>query len=348
MTRTPAEPQQAKPPKRLARVVAGVSMICSVGAGIYGLFRDKRIAIFAFLGIVVAVVLLLIVEQAIKESQKKEGKFFSHLAKALVVFVLLYFIVLMVALFPVLYRWLTSDPVPSQTPNSEAHPSVSPTVPSSEQMFASLGDACKPAPQGCTVFLFDYLRDQISDDVLHEFQNIQADRLDKGIRNHLQEFDLLKGIEFRVARCSAARITEFSLADRAIKILKVPAVMWGFVQRRPDNKLVSTTTITMLDDHLHQVGSREELGDDVTQLLHLARPVKGNPLAIASLIVGDIHLKAGKLDFARKAFLHARDLSAELDANDRGDFLVALNSRLQQLEPRNPAVALRSIAEGDK
>lgn len=347
MARTSANSGQAKPPKRLARYVAGVSMICSAGAGIYGLFRDKRIAIFAFVGVVFAVVLLIIVQQAIKEAQRHEGRFFGVLAKLLAIFVLLYFAALLVVLFPALTKWLTSDPGAKPKPTTDLPTPISPSPPSSEQMFANLGEACRPPAQACTVFLFDYLRDQISDDVLHEFQNIQADRLDKGIRNHLQAFDLLKGIDFRVARCSAARITEFSLADRAIKVLKVPAVMWGFVQKRSDNKLVSTTTITMLDDHLQQVGSREELGDDVTQLLGLTRPVKGNPLAMASLIVGDVHFKAGKIDFARKAFLHAKDLAAELDANDRNDFLAALNARLQQLEPHNPAMVLRPISEGN-
>jgi hypothetical protein len=193
------------------------------------------------------------------------------------------------------------------------------------------------------VFVFDYLHDQIGGDELQAFQNYQADRLDKGIRNHLQGFDLLKGIDFHVARCSAATITESSLADRAVKVLKVPAIMWGFVKRRPDNKLVSTTTITLLDDHLRQLGSREELGDDITELLGLAKPVRGNSLAIATLIVGDVHLKAGKIDLARKAFLHAKELVPDVDSADQNDFLTAVNNRLQQLEAQNPASALRPI-----
>jgi hypothetical protein len=120
--------------------------------------------------------------------------------------------------------------------------------------------------------------------------------------------------------------------------------MWGFIKKRPDNKLVSTTTITLLDDRLRQLGSREEFGDDITELLGLAKPVRGNSLAIATLIVGDVHLKAGKIDFARKAFLHAKELVADVDAADQNDFLTAVNNRLQQVETQNPASALRPIA----
>jgi hypothetical protein len=347
MTRTPADPPEAKPPKSIARWVAGVVAVFSGAATIYGLFSDKRVAVFAFIGMMIAIVLLLVVQRAIRAVSARDATFYDYLVKGLVVFVLLYFMALTAALFPFLYKWLTNpNPGPPvnpaiRTPTPVEGSEVSPTP---QQDFANLKDACKPETQDCTVFVFDYFHDQIGGDELQAFQNYQTDRLDKGIRNHLQGLDLLKGIDFHVARCSAATIRESSLADRAIKVLKVPAIMWGFIKKRPDNKLVSTTTITLLDDHLRQLGSREEFGDDITELLGLAKPVRGNSLAIATLIVGDVHLKAGKIDFARKAFLHAKELVADVDAADQNDFLTAVNNRLQQVETQNPASALRPIA----
>jgi hypothetical protein len=343
MTRTPASPDQAKPPKSIARWVAGVVGVCSGAATIYGLFADKRVAIFAFLGMIFAIVLLLVVQRAIRAVSAKDAKFYDLVVKIVIGFVVLYFIALTAALFPYLLKWLTADSGPGQSPIPKNTSTPSSTQSSAEQALASLADACKAPVQDCTVFVFDYLHDQIGGDELQAFQNIQTDRLDKGIRSHLQTFDLLKGINFRVARCSAATITESSLSDRAVAALKVPAIMWGFVNRRSDHKLVSATTITFADDHLLHLGSREEIGDDITQLLGLASPVKGNPLAIASLIIGDVHFKAGKMEFARKAFLHAKELVGDLDVNDRNDFLTALNARLQKLDARSPLASLQPI-----
>jgi hypothetical protein len=351
MTRSSSDSQQAKPPKSIARWVAGVVAVFSGAATIYGLFSDKRVAVFAFIGMIIAITLLLVVQRAIRAMSAQNATFYDLLVKALIIFVLLYFMALTAALFPFLYKWLTnSGPSPPVNPVSLSRspgvnkPGLTEPLPTG---MAGLRDACKPGTQDCTVFVFDYLHDQIGGDELQAFQNYQADRLDKGIRNHLQGLDLLKGIDFHVIRCSAATITESSLADRAINILKVPAIMWGFIKKRSDNKLVSTTTITLLDDHL-KLGSREELGDDITELLRLTKPITGNPLAIGTLIVGDAHLKAGEIDFARKAFLHARELVADVDDPDQRDFLAAVNNRLQQLETHNPASALRPIAGTDQ
>jgi hypothetical protein len=349
MPRTPADSRPAKPPKWIARAVASVVAVGSGGVTIYGLFRDKRVAIFAFIGVVAAIVLLIVVEQAVREARERKGEFYSHLAKCLIAFVFLYFVALMVALFPALYRWLTNpDPAPP-TPVVLASPTSAPSTSSPpapaipDNAFAGLADTCKAPPLKCTVFLFDYLNDNIQADELQAFQNIQTDRLDKGIRSHLQTFDLLKGIDFQVMRCSAAKIKERAYADRAIETLKVPAIMWGFIKKLPDNKLVSTTTITLTDTSLRHVGSREELGADITQLLDLAKPIQGNPLAMASLIIGDVHLRTGKPEFARKAFLHAQLLAEKLDATDREDFLAALSNRLQQLDTVRPPVNLQPI-----
>lgn len=340
MPRSPSEPQQAKPPKSIARWVAGVVAVCSGAATIFSLFsKNPRAAVFAFIGMVFAIVLLLVVQRAIRAVGARDAAFYDFLVKGLVVFVLVYFMALTAALFPFLYRWLTNSSPTGSSSTSSPHPTE--TSPG----MAGLKDACKPETQDCTMFVFDYLHDQIAGDELQAFQNYQADRLDKGIRSHLQGLDLLKGINFHVIRCSAATINESSLAERAINVLNVPAIMWGFIKKRPDNKFVSTTTITLLDSELHELGSREELGDDITELLGLAKPIRGNPLAIGTLIVGDAQLKAGKIDLARKAFLHAKELAADVDDADRNDFQTAVNNRLQQLETQNPAAALRPVAE---
>jgi hypothetical protein len=345
MKRTLADPQPAKPPKSIARWVAGVVGVSSGAATIYGLFADKRVAIFAFLGMIFAILLLLVVQRAIKAASAKDAQFYDVVVKIVIGFVVLYFIALTAALFPFLLKWLTADSGPGPIPTN---PTPSSTQSPAEQSLASVTEACKPPAERCTVFLFDYLNDRMAEDEFQAFQNIQADRLDKGIRAHLRSFDLLKGIDFRVARCSATKIKEASFADRAIKATKVPAIMWGFIQKLPDNKLVSTTKITWIDDQVRQIGgTRNDLGVDLSQLLGLTNEIKGNAVAMASLIVGDVHLKAGKPEFARKAFLHAKELAAQVDEGDRADFLTALNNRLQQLDAQSPVTSLQPIGAGN-
>ena len=181
------------------------------------------------------------------------------------------------------------------------------------------------------IFLFDYLHDQISGDELKAFHNFQTDRLDKGIRNYLSSRNLLEGLNFRVKRCSATTVKDASRATQAATVLKVPAVLWGFI-KRADNKLISATTITMLDGQPMNLGTREVLGNDVTELIGLDRPVMGTPLAMAALVVGDIHLKQGRADLARRAFLDALELAKELDPRDKVEFMQAVNVRLQRLD----------------
>ncbi|MEN3370537.1 MAG: hypothetical protein V7609_2680 [Verrucomicrobiota bacterium] len=340
MPRTPVDIKPAKPPKSIARWVAGVVGVCSGAATIYGLFSNKRIIIPAFIGMIFAMVLLLVVQRAIRAVSAKDAKFYDLVVKIVIGFVVLYFIVLTAALFPFLLKWLTADS--EQIQHSSATPSA--TQSSAEPSLARVTEACQSPAEQCTVFLFDYLNAQLAEDEFQGFQIIQVDRLNKGIRAHLASADLLKGIDFRVARCSATKIKETSVADRTIKAMKAPAIMWGVIQKLPDNKLVSTTFITWIDDQVRQIGgTRNELGVDLTQVLE----IKGSVLAMASFIVGNVHMKAGKPEFARKAFLHAKELAVQVDEGDRLDFLTALNHRLQQLDAQNPVASLQPIGGGN-
>ena len=207
-----------------------------------------------------------------------------------------------------------------------------------------MGELCKVESGSCTLFLFDYLHDQISGDELKAFHNFQTDRLDKGIRNYLSSRNLLEGLSFHVKRCSATAVEDSSRATQAATLLKVPAVLWGFI-KRADNKLISATTITVLDGQPMNLGTREVLGNDVTELIGLDRPVMGTPLAMAALVVGDIHLRQGRADLARRAFLDALELAKELDPRDKVEFMQAVNSRLRRLESSNPAAGLTPIGE---
>jgi hypothetical protein len=343
MTRTPTEQPPVKPPKSIARWVAGVVGVCSGGATIYGMFADKHVAVVAFIGMIFAIVLLLVVRRGIQAVGRRDAKFYDLLVKGLILFVLVYFMALTVALFPALYKWLRdgesanrSTLTPSPTPAPVPTPSVS------EQPLADLANVCKAPNQSCTVFVFDYLPIEIEGNELERFQTMHANRLDKGIRNDLREAGLLNEIDFRVVRCSAVKLTE-ALADRAIQTLKVPAIMWGSINKRGDGSFVSVSTISLLDNDLRQLGSREKFGNDITEVLDLPNSLKGNPLAMASLVVGDIHLKNGRPEFARKAFLHAKVLAAQVDEGDRADFLEALKKRLDKVEVQNPVALLQPI-----
>jgi hypothetical protein len=112
MTRRPADPDQAKPPKSIARWVAGIVAVCSSAATIYGLFSDKRVAVFGFIGMIVGIVLLVVVQRAIRAVSAHDATFYDLLVKGLIVFVLIYFMVLTAALFPFLYKWLTGSGSP--------------------------------------------------------------------------------------------------------------------------------------------------------------------------------------------------------------------------------------------
>src|SRR6266498_2957270 len=94
MTRRPADPHQAKPPKSIARWVAGVVAVCG------------------FIGMIIGIVLLVVVQRAIRAVSAHDATFYDFLVKGLIVFVLLYFMVLTAALFPFLIKWLTSSGPP--------------------------------------------------------------------------------------------------------------------------------------------------------------------------------------------------------------------------------------------
>ena len=215
-------------------------------------------------------------------------------------------------------------------------------VPRAANPLSSLGQLCQAENEGCTLFLFDYLNNDISGDELQAFHNFQAYRLDKAIRDYLSARNLLEGLDFHVQRCATASVKDASLASQAATVLKVPAVMWGFI-KRSDNKLISATTFTVLDRQTMSLNTREVLGGDVTELMGVDRPVKGTPLAIATLMIGDVHLKLARPDLARRAYLHAGELAAEVEPRDQADFLKAVNARLQRLNASNPAATLTPI-----
>jgi hypothetical protein len=81
--------------------------VVSGAATVYGLFADKRLAVFGFIGFVFAIVLLVLVQRAIQQVGKPKAKLYDSIVLFFVIFVLAYFIALSVALFPHLVRWLT-------------------------------------------------------------------------------------------------------------------------------------------------------------------------------------------------------------------------------------------------
>ena len=119
---TPTSSRPPPPPRSVARWVAAVVAVSSGAATVYGLYTDKRIAVLAFLGMVFAMVLLLVVQRAVTEVGRADAKFYDLLVKVLVVFVVLYFMVLTSFLFPQLVWWLapttTSGVMPERKPLS--------------------------------------------------------------------------------------------------------------------------------------------------------------------------------------------------------------------------------------
>lgn len=94
----------------------------SGGATIYGLFSDKRVAVLAFIGMVFALVVLFVVSKAAKDVAEKESKFYDVVVKALVSFIVVYFIAITISLFPALHDWLTSAPHSTNTQSVATNP----------------------------------------------------------------------------------------------------------------------------------------------------------------------------------------------------------------------------------
>jgi hypothetical protein len=109
-------------PQRLKMWVGGVTVVATGAASVYGLFANGRVATFAFIGMVAAIILLLVVQRAIKLSEsnkEKDSEWWDLIAKLLVGFVLLYLAVLLVFLFPVVYRMMAASG--EDTPHSGAN-----------------------------------------------------------------------------------------------------------------------------------------------------------------------------------------------------------------------------------
>ena len=219
-----------------------------------------------------------------------------------------------------------------------------PAIGPRSDLSAQNWDLCKPDDHACTLFLFDYFRsdtNQINDSQLQAFHNFQIDRLDKGIRNHLLAQNLLGEETFRVKRCSSAAINDPSLAGQAAAILKVPAVLWGYLSRA-DNRLRSVMTITMVNPESFTIYMPEALGSDVMDLIESNLPLKEAPLAIASFMLGETYRSQRKPELARRAFLHAQELMTRMESPSL-DFRRALEERLRESQAANPALALAPI-----
>lgn len=78
--------------------VAGVASLMAASATIFGLFKDTRTVVLAFLGMVLAVAILLVVSTAAKEVDDKPSRFHDDLLKALAAFAVFYIVLVVLAL----------------------------------------------------------------------------------------------------------------------------------------------------------------------------------------------------------------------------------------------------------
>ena len=124
------DPRSAKPPYSIARWVAAVLGVSSTAATIYGFYADKRVAVLAFIGMVFAIVLLLVVALAAREILKTgtRSAFWDILVKVLVAFILVYFMVATSYLFPSVMEWLKSGFAAERTK----------PVPDTEELFSEI------------------------------------------------------------------------------------------------------------------------------------------------------------------------------------------------------------------
>ncbi len=159
-SRPAADPHQARPSapaqphKGLARWISTVTAVCTAAAGIYGLFAEPRLAVLGFLGVVIAIVLLLVVARAAKEAQSSRSRFYGTVAKAMVAFVVLYFMVLTALLMPSLIGTLTATS--SKSPAIQAGPVMPPQPPTESPPALPLGPPLPtPTPAPAAVATWD-------------------------------------------------------------------------------------------------------------------------------------------------------------------------------------------------
>lgn len=159
------------------------------------------------------------------------------------------------------------------------------------------------------LYLFDLQSSNLRPPKLNIFLNLLAHKLDNGIGEHMKSYGLLGDLALRIKRCPGVPV---ALPEAAIVFgerIQSPGVMWGYVEEQT-SQFRSIITFTELIAEPVTFYSQISYSGDIFNLLEPEKPVNNVYLAFSAFILGKIHLREGRIDLARRCFLHAQKLGS--------------------------------------
>lgn len=211
------------------------------------------------------------------------------------------------------------------------------------EQFFPLVDGCPRSPSGAvTMYVFDLKAVKLDPQTAETIPEWLSEKLDRGIRAHLESYNLLGNLKIRVRICGSFPVKTPEAAVVFGQRLGTPAVVWGDVVGSSTEKLTARLKFTsLLDEPITDITSIQY--NSIDSLYQPGASVHKAYFAFASFILGKIHLQQKNTPLALKCFHHAQELNAlppEMATN--------LNAALQKLNATNIAGALTPIGGGSR
>jgi hypothetical protein len=209
------------------------------------------------------------------------------------------------------------------------------------EQFFPLVDGCPRSPSGAvTMYVFDLKAVKLDPQTAGTIPEWLSEKLDRGIRAHLESYNLLGNLKIRVRICGSFPVKTPEAAVVFGQRLGTPAVLWGDVVGSASEKLTARLKFTsLIDEPITDITSIHY--NSIDSLYQPGASVHKAYFAFASFILGKIHLQQKNMPLALKCFHHATELNAlpsEMTAN--------LNATLQKINATNIAGALTPIGGG--
>lgn len=199
------------------------------------------------------------------------------------------------------------------------------------EYFPKLDACASNQTDAITLFMFDLKPVGMDESVVDPFLNGLNYQLDRGIRNHLESYNLLDDTDISVLRCDGLSVSAPNAATSFGKRLNAPGIIWGMLQGG-EAALQSVITFTALENDNVTGYSPITYKNDVFELFQPDAKVNPAYLAFSSFVLGNHYLRNGKVQRARDCFLHAKALDAI-----PAEFKPLLQRRLDELDANNIA-----------
>lgn len=160
-----------------------------------------------------------------------------------------------------------------------------------------------------TLYLFDLATTNLEAEKCNAFLNVLTFKLSRGIRAHLESYQLLTDTSFDLKRCSNVPVRQDAEARAAGQALGAPGVLWGFAEQA-GAEVHSALSFTTLAGKPTTVFADLQATSDIAEFVKVDKPVDGVYLALASYLLGVRYQGEGKTELARRCFTHAKELGA--------------------------------------